>query len=249
MRKTLSCLMILALTALPLAAASDDQEHEDERLANCGKTLGEILNEPERSIPGFVLDRADCVIMVPGVKKANGFIFTAGFGGTYGRGAMTCRTGEKFEGPWGAPTMVALEGVNWGLAIGGTSTDILILVMNDSGANSILTSKAKIGGDLTATAGPVGRDVAAESDAMLRAELLTFARAKGLFAGMTLTGSSLRADGPANERIYGKKVDAKDVVLHGSDTPPAAAKLLLDTLTQKSPQKRVAPNGDTVGGK
>lgn len=241
--------MILALAVLPLAGASDDEEREDKRLDNCGKTLAEILNEPEHSIPQFVLDRADCVIMLPGVKKANGFIFTGGFGGTFGRGAMTCRTGEKFDGSWGAPTMVALEGFNWGLAAGGASTDILILVMNDSGANSILTSKAKVGGNLTATAGPVGRDVAAESDAMLHSELLTFARAKGLFAGMTLTGSSLRPDGPANEKIYGKKVDAKDVVLHGSDTPPAAAKLLLDTLNQKSPKKHVSENGDTVGGK
>jgi lipid-binding SYLF domain-containing protein len=249
MRKMISFLMVLALVALPLtASAGDDEEREDKRLDNCGKTLAEILNEPERSVPQFVLDRADCVIMLPGVKKANGFIFTGGFGGTFGRGAMTCRSGEKFDGPWGAPTMVALEGFNWGLAAGGASTDILILVMNDSGANSILTSKAKVGGNLTATAGPVGRDVAAESDAMLHSELLTFARAKGLFAGMTLTGSSLRPDGPANEKIYGKKVDAKDVVLHSSDTPPAGAKLLLDTLNQKSPKKRLAPNGDTVGG-
>ncbi len=249
MRKMISFLMVLALVALPLAAsAGDDEEREDKRLDNCGKTLAEILNEPERSVPQFVLDRADCVIMLPGVKKANGFIFTGGFGGTFGRGAMTCRSGEKFDGAWGAPTMVALEGFNWGLAAGGASTDILILVMNDSGANSILTSKAKVGGNLTATAGPVGRDVAAESDAMLHSELLTFARAKGLFAGMTLTGSSLRPDGPANEKIYGKKVDAKDVVLHSSDTPPAGAKLLLDTLNQKSPKKRLAPNGDTVGG-
>jgi lipid-binding SYLF domain-containing protein len=144
--------------------------------------------------------------------------------------------------------MVALEGFNWGLAAGGASTDILILVMNDSGAKSILTSKAKVGGNLTATAGPVGRDVAAESDAMLHSELLTLARAKGLFAGMTLTGSTLRPDGPANEKVYGKKVDAKDVVLHSSDAPPAGAKLLLDTLNEKSPKKHLAPNGDTVGG-
>ena len=242
MQKAIAYLMALAMVALPLAAKDkDDDEHEDQRLENCGKTLNEILNEPERGLPQFVLDHSYCVIMLPGVKKANGFIFTGGFGGTFGRGAMTCRTGEKFDGPWGAPTMVALEGVTWGLAIGGASADILITVMNDKGANSILTSKAKLGGDVTATAGPVGRDAAAESDAMLKSELLTFARAKGLFAGVQLSGSTLRPDGPANEKIYGKKVDAKDVVLHGSDTPPAGAKLLLDSLNMRSPKRRETP--------
>ena len=212
--------MMLALFSLPLAAAGDE-EHEDTRLENCGKILNEILNEPEHGMPQFILDRAYCVIMLPGTKRGNGFIFTAGFGGQFGRGAMTCRTGDKFDGPWGAPTMVALEGITWGLAAGGASTDILITVMNEDGANSILTSKAKLGGNVSATAGPVGRDAAAESDAMLKSELLTFARAKGLFAGAELQGSTLRADGPANEKIYGKKINAKDVVLHGADTPPA----------------------------
>lgn len=236
MRKAIAFLMMLTLVSLPLVAG-DDEEREDKRLENCGKILNEILNEPEHGMPQFVLDRSYCVIMLPGTKKGNGFIFTGGFGGTFGRGAMTCRTGEKFDGPWGAPTMVALEGVTWGLALGGASTDILITVMNDKGASSILTSKTKLGGDVTATAGPVGRDAAAESDAMMKSELLTFARAKGLFAGAQLSGSTLRADGPANEKIYGKKVDAKDVVLHGSDAPPAAAKLLLDSLTQRSPKR------------
>ena len=241
MRKLLTFLTIATLFTLPLAAG-ENEEREDKRLENCGKILNEILNEPEHGMPQFILDRAYCVIMLPGTKKGNGFIFTGGFGGTFGRGAMTCRTGDKFEGPWGAPTMVALEGVTWGLAAGGASADILVLVMNDKGASSILTSKAKLGGDVTATAGPVGRDAAAESDAMMKSELLTFARAKGLFAGAQLSGSTLRADGPANEKIYGKKVDAKDVVLHGSDAPPAAAKLLLDTLNQRSPKKHDAPS-------
>jgi SH3 domain-containing YSC84-like protein 1 len=240
MRKAIVFLMMLTLVSLPLLAG-EDEEREDKRLENCGKILNEILNEPEHGMPQFILDRAYCVIMLPGTKKGNGFIFTGGFGGTFGRGAMTCRTGEKFDGPWGAPTMVALEGVTWGLALGGASADILVLVMNDKGASSILTSKTKLGGDVTATAGPVGRDAAAESDAMMKSELLTFARAKGLFAGAQLSGSTLRADGPANEKIYGKKVDAKDVVLHGSDAPPAAAKLLLDTLNQRSPKKHEGP--------
>ena len=242
MRKLIALFMLLTMVSLPLLAGEED-EREDKRLENCGKILNEILNEPEHGMPQYVLDRSYCVIMLPGVKKANAWIFSAGFGGTFGRGAMTCRTGEKFEGPWGAPTMVALEGVTWGMAIGGASTDILILVMNEKGASSILTSKTKLGGDVTATAGPVGRDAAAESDAMMKSELLTFARAKGLFAGAQLSGSTLRADGPANEKIYNKKVDAKDVVLHGSDAPPDAAKFLLDTLNKRSPTRREGSGG------
>jgi lipid-binding SYLF domain-containing protein len=232
-------LLACTVALLPIAAAAkdkDDEEREDKRLENCGKTLNEILNAAEHGLPQYLLDKSYCIIMLPGVKRANGFIFTGGFGGTFGRGAMTCRSGEQYDGAWGAPTMVALEGVTWGLALGGASADILILVMNDKGANAVLTTKAKLGGDVTATAGPVGRDAAAESDASLRSEMLTYSRAKGLFAGMQLSGSTLRADGSANEKIYGKQVDAKDLV-HSSEAPPAPAKELTDTLNQKSPQR------------
>jgi lipid-binding SYLF domain-containing protein len=149
---------------------------------------------------------------------------------------MTCRSGPNFDGPWGAPTMVALEGVNWGFEGGGQTADILITVMNPQGANSLLTTKAKIGGDVTATAGPVGRDNAAEEDVVLHSELLTYSRSKGLFAGAGLTGSTLRADGPANTKLYGHHMNAKDVVLHGAEKPPDSAKLLLDTLNKQSPK-------------
>lgn len=240
MRKAIALAAIIALSVSTLMAGDEKDEREDKRLESCGKIFGEIMNVPEAT-PRFVLDHADCVIVLPGVKKGNGFIFTAGFGGTFGRGAMTCRSGEHFDGPWGAPTMVALEGMNWGLAAGGASSDVLIFVMNPSGASSVLTTKAKIGGNASATAGTVGRDVAAEEDVALHSELVTFARAKGLLAGITLTGSTLRADGPANEKIYGKKIDAKDVVLHGAEKPPAAAKLLLDTLNTQSPKNLSDP--------
>lgn len=238
MRKAIALMFVLALAALPLAGQND--EREESRLQHCGKVLSEIMNVPETA-PQFVLDRADCIVVLPAVIKGNGFIITAGFGGTFGRGAMTCRTGEHFDGPWGAPTMVALEGMSWGAGLGGEAVDILIFVMNPSGASSILTDKAKIGGSASASAGPVGRDVAAESDVMLHSVLLTFSRAKGLFAGAELTGSTLRADGPANKKLYGKKVNAKDVVLHSADPPPDAAKLLLDTLNQRSPKNLSDP--------
>jgi SH3 domain-containing YSC84-like protein 1 len=237
MRRAIALMAMMTLSVLPLLAG---EEREDKRLEHAGKVLGEIMNVPETA-PKYILDRADCVIVMPGVKKGSAFIFSAGFGGTFGRGAMTCRTGQHFDGPWGAPTMVALEGMSWGMEIGGESIDILIFVMNPDGANSILTTKAKIGGNATAAAGTVGRDVAAESDVALHSALVTFARAKGLFAGAALTGSTLRADGPANTKLYGKKVDAKDVVLHSADTPPAPAKLLLDTLNQQSPKNLSDP--------
>jgi lipid-binding SYLF domain-containing protein len=234
MRKAVAFLIAAALVALPVVSADDDREAA--RLASSAKVFDEIMNVPETA-PRFVLDRADCVIIIPGVVKGNGWILTLGFGGSFGRGAMSCRTGEHFDGPWGAPSMVALEGMNWSIIAGGGEVmDILIFVMNPGGANSILTSKVKVGGDASATAGPVGRDVAAESDAILHAELLTFSRAKGLFAGVALTASTLRADGRANEKVYGKKVDAKDVVLHGAEPPPDAAKALIDALSKWSPK-------------
>jgi SH3 domain-containing YSC84-like protein 1 len=237
MRKTMAILLISAMAALPVIATDKPNDQtEESRLAKAAKVFDEIMGVPE-STPRFVMDRADCVIIMPSVIKGNAWIFSFGFGGSFGRGAMSCRTGEHFDGPWGAPTMVALEGVNWSplMAGGGEVMDILIFVMNPGGANSVLTTKAKIGGDASATAGTVGRDVAAESDAILHSTLLTFARAKGLFAGIALTGSTLRADGPANTKVYGKKVNAKDVVLHASEPAPESAKALLDTLNKWSP--------------
>jgi lipid-binding SYLF domain-containing protein len=237
MRKTMALLLMSAMAALPVAGVDKPRDQtEESRLAKSAKVFDEIMGVPE-STPRFVMDRADCVIIMPSVIKGNAWIFSLGFGGSFGRGAMSCRTGEHFDGPWGAPTMVALEGVNWSplMAGGGEVMDILIFVMNPGGANSVLTTKAKIGGDASATAGTVGRDVAAESDAILHSTLLTFARAKGLFAGIALTGSTLRADGPANTKVYGKKVNAKDVVLHGGEPVPDSAKDLLDTLNKWSP--------------
>jgi SH3 domain-containing YSC84-like protein 1 len=242
--RALALMMAAAVAAFPQATAPQappGNERSQDRLQNCGKVLGEILGGPHLGLD-YALDRADCVIILPDVIKGNGFIFTLGFGGSFGRGAMTCRSGPNFDGPWGAPTMVALEGVNWGFEGGGQTADILITVMNPEGANSLLTTKAKFGGDVTATAGPVGRMGAAEEDAVLHAELLTYSRSKGLFAGAGLTGSTMRADGPANTKLYGHHVNAKDVVLHGAEKPPDSAKLLLDTLNKQSPKRLSGAN-------
>jgi lipid-binding SYLF domain-containing protein len=169
--------------------------------------------------------------VIPSVLK-----FAIGIGGSYGRGAMTCRSGEDFQGPWGAPTMMALEGGSFGLQLGGQATDFVLLVMNQGGGRSILSSKVKLGADASAAAGPKGRAAEADTDVAMRAEVLTYSRSRGLFAGISLEGSTLRPDNDANERIYGKKIPAKDIVLHGAVPVPASAKLLIGTLNQHSPK-------------
>ena len=184
-----------AMTALLLAIGSwaDDKEKDEDRLKNAGTVLTEILNIPD-DIPQDLLDKADCVVIFPSVLKA-AFVV----GGSYGRGAMTCRRGENFNGPWGAPSMMALEGGSVGFQIGGQATDFVLLVMNDRGANGILSSKVKLGADASVAAGPVGRNASAETDVSMRAEILSYSRARGLFAGVSLEGSTIRPDNDANQ--------------------------------------------------
>ena len=229
LKPMMSSVLALAL-ALPLAAV--DNKKETDRLENCGLILKEILDIPD-DIPQDLLDKSECVIVYPSVLKA-AFIV----GGSYGRGAMTCRTGEHFTGPWSAPTMMALEGGSVGFQIGGQATDFVLLVMNDRGAHSILKSKVKLGADASAAAGPVGRNASAETDVTMRAEILTYSRARGLFAGISLAGSSVRPDNDANARIYGKKVEAESIIFKGAVAVPPAAQKLISLLNQKSPKTK-----------
>jgi lipid-binding SYLF domain-containing protein len=222
------CLGLIPLLASPVFG----QKKEEERVENSGTVLGEILNAPD-SIPQSVLDKADCVVILPSVVK-----FAVGIGGSYGRGVMTCRGGKDFQGKWGAPTMMALEGGSAGLQLGGQATDFVLLLMNSRSASSILTSKVKLGGDASAAAGPVGRTASAETDVTLRAEVLTYSRARGLFAGVSLAGSTLRPDNDANEHLYGKKIDAKDIVLTGGTPAPQCSQKLLAALTKASPTNK-----------
>jgi lipid-binding SYLF domain-containing protein len=228
LKPMMSSLLALAI-ALPLAATD---KKETDRLENCGLVLKEILDIPD-DIPQDLMDKAECVIVYPSVLKA-AFVI----GGSYGRGAMTCRTGEHFTGPWSAPTMMALEGGSIGFQIGGQATDFVLLVMNDRGAHAILKSKVKLGGDASAAAGPVGRNASAETDVTMRAEILTYSRARGLFAGVSLAGSSVRPDNDANARIYGRKVDAGSIIFNGAVAVPPAAQKLISLLNQKSQKKR-----------
>ena len=231
MLKRMTCsLLALALVTLPLSAA--DNKKEVDRLENCGMVLKEILDIPD-DIPQDLLDKAECVIVYPSVLKA-AFVL----GGSYGRGAMTCRTGEHFTGPWSAPTMMALEGGSVGFQIGGQATDFVLLVMNDRGAHAILKSKVKLGADASAAAGPKGRNAAAETDVTMRAEILTYSRARGLFAGISLAGSSVRPDHDANARVYGKKIEAEAIIFNGAVAVPPAAQKFIAALNQKSPRHK-----------
>jgi SH3 domain-containing YSC84-like protein 1 len=235
MRKMMSCLSSIILGVLPLLAGvanASDQIKADERLRNSGTVLKEILDVPD-NIPQDLLDKADCVVVFPSVLKA-AFIV----GGSYGRGAMSCRKGENFKGSWGAPTMMALEGGSFGFQIGGEATDFVLLVMNERGASGILASKVKLGGDASVAAGPVGRDASADTDATLRAEILSYSRARGLFAGVSLEGSTIRPDNGDNRRVYGREIPARDIVLTGVVAAPPAAEQLISTLDAKTPKHR-----------
>jgi len=236
MKNVLSALLMLVLAGIPAMftastlRADDDTTKDEDRIKNAGQVVKEIMNIPD-NIPQSLIDKADCVIVFPSVLKA-AFIV----GASYGRGVMTCRRGDNFDGRWGAPSMMALEGASFGFQAGAQATDFVLLVMNEDGAKGILASKVKIGGDASAAAGPVGRNASAETDVTLRAQILTYSRARGLFAGVSLAGSTVRPDNDANERIYGKKISARDIVLHGAVPPPPSAALLLSTLRKHSPK-------------
>jgi SH3 domain-containing YSC84-like protein 1 len=208
------------------------QKKEQDRVSNAGTVMQEIVNIPD-DIPQDVLDKADCVVVLPSVLK-----FALGIGGSYGRGVMTCRGAKDFKGPWGAPAMMALEGGSFGLQLGGQATDFVLLLMSPRSAQNILTSKVKLGGDVSAAAGPVGRTASAETDATMRAEILSYSRARGLFAGVSLAGSTLRADNSANQNLYGKALSAQDIVFKKAVAAPPCAELLLATLNKKSPRNK-----------
>ncbi len=231
MKKFLSFFFAIAMVS-PLLRA---QEHEADRVKNAGEVLKEILNIPD-NIPKSILDDAECVAVFPSVKK-----FAVGLGGNYGRGVMTCRSGAHFTGPWGPPAMMALEGVNFGFQLGGQATDFVLLVVNPKGLESILKSKVKLGADAAAAIGPKGRDAQAATDVLMHAEILTYSRSRGLFAGVSLEGSTLRADNSATEKLYGRKLSAREIVIdHKAATPPSG-RLLVSTLDKASPKNMSDP--------
>jgi SH3 domain-containing YSC84-like protein 1 len=226
MKRSLVIAVCLSFAAGAVYAATKEQK----RLENCGLVLQEVLNIPD-NLPRQVLDKAECVIVFPSVMKV-----AFGMGKEYGRGAMVCRTGKEFNGPWGAPAMYALEGDSIGMQIGGEATDLILLVMNQKGAASILSSKIKLGGDASAAAGPIGRDASANTDLWMRAEILSYSRSRGLFAGISLEGSTLRQDKKANERIYGRKITARTILLGNKVAIPRTGRHLVRVLQANAPR-------------
>ena len=232
MKKLLALLMVCASFTLAYGA---DSEKEQERVKDSGEVLKEILNIPD-DIPQDLLDKAECVVVLPSVKKA-----AFGIGGSYGRGVMICRGGPHYTGLWGPPALYALEGASIGFQLGGQATDFVLLVMNPKGARSLLSSKVKLGADASAAAGPKGRTAESATDVVMSAEILSYSRNKGLFAGVSLEGSTLRSDGSANENLYGQKLSAKDIILRGRVKHPECAAELVALLNKKSPKNRSDP--------
>lgn len=229
-RSILAVLAITTLATLTFAKEENKGKREQDRLQNADLVMQEILKVPD-NIPQDLLDKARCVIVMPSVLKA-AFVV----GGSYGRGTMVCRTGKNFTGPWGAPPMYALEGGSVGFQIGGEATDFVFLVMNNRGANSLLHSKVRLGADASAAAGPVGRLASADTDAYMRSEILSYSRARGVFAGISLEGSTLRPDNGANRALYGRSVSAAEIINGAEVQTPAAAKDVIAVLQKASPQ-------------
>lgn len=226
-------MLVVALSILLIASiAVSGEEEEKERLQNAATVLQEILNVPD-DIPQELLDKAECVVVFPSVKEG-AFIV----GGTYGRGAMVCRSGQDFTGSWGPPAMYALEGGSIGFQIGGQAADLVLLAMNPRGIDSLLDSKVKLGADAAVAAGPKGRNALAATDAYMRAEILSYSRSRGLFAGVSLEGSTLRPDEDANEDVYGREITAREIVMGNAVSVPESGQRLVSVLEQASPQNK-----------
>jgi len=230
MLRFFNVVVCLVLASVALGAATSNKEQG--RLENCGTVMQEILAVPD-NIPQALLETAECVIVIPSMTKV-----AVGVGGSYGRGAMVCRTGKAYDGPWGSPAMYSLEGGSFGLQLGGESTDVVFLVMNNRGVDALLSSKVKLGGNASAAAGPKGRSLEASTDASMRAEILSYSRSRGLFAGVSLEGTSLRPDDDANAQVYGRKLSARSIVAGDGILTPASGRAFVDVLQKNAPHNQ-----------
>ena len=230
----LTLIIVLAASPLLLLAQEEKEEAGTERtrIQESGDVLKQILDAPDKGIPGSVLNGAKCVIVMPSVKK-----LAVGIGGTYGRGVMSCRTGADYTGAWSAPIMMASSGGNIGFQIGGQATDFVIIVMNDQGAKSLLTNKVKLGADASIAAGPVGRTAEASTNASMQAQMLSYSLSRGIFGGVSLSGATLRPDGGANENLYGRKVSGQEIIEVKVPTPPEAGELISQLQRTQTEQK------------
>ncbi|MGO9230747.1 MAG: lipid-binding SYLF domain-containing protein [Bryobacteraceae bacterium] len=222
--------LTLAITVgATLLVAQDDTRKTDDRLNDAASLFSEIMTAPDRALPQRVLDRASCIVLVPGMMKGAFML-----GGKYGRGFSICRAASG-EG-WGPPAAIRIEGGSFGLQIGFSSSDVVLLVMNERGMKRLTQDKFTLGGEATVAAGPLGRDATAQTDALMTAEILSWSRSKGLFAGISLDGATLRNDLDENRNMYGKTWTSRQILTSGA-TPPASAKKLLDVLAKYSPKK------------
>jgi lipid-binding SYLF domain-containing protein len=227
-------LLAMAFLATSILCFPQDQQKEErgkterERVTESGDVLKQILDMPDKGVPLSVLRDSRCVIIMPSVKK-----LALGIGATYGRGVMTCRTGDDYKGPWSAPIMMASSGGNIGFQIGGEATDFVIIAMNDQGAKSLVSNKVKLGADASVAAGPVGRTAEASTNASMKAQMLSYSRSRGVFGGVSLSGATLRPDGDANENLYGRKVTPQEIMA-GKVTMPPEAEKLIGTLTSQT---------------
>jgi SH3 domain-containing YSC84-like protein 1 len=240
-RRHLGLALCLVVAAATVAAQNKekDQNKEQERLAACGVVMSEVLNVPD-NLPQEILDNAECVIVIPSVTKV-----ALGLGGSYGRGAMVCRSGKAFNGSWGAPAMYAIDGGSFGIQIGAEATDLVLMIMNPRGVDALLSNRIKLGGEASAAAGPKGRNIQAATDASMRAEILSYSRSRGLFAGISLEGTSLRPDDDATEQVYGRRITARQVVTGTSVSVPASGQALVDVLQKRAPYNP----SDKAGGR
>lgn len=232
MKKLVVCFALVLMSVMAFGA---NDEREEDRVKDAGHVMKEILNIPD-DIPQDLLDKAECIVVLPSVKKG-----AFGIGGSYGRGIMVCRSGEHYKGKWGAPALYALEGISIGFQLGGQATDFVLLVMNPKGAESLLYSKVKLGADASAAAGPKGRTAEGATDIVMNAEILSYSRNKGLFAGVSLEGSTLRSDGSANRKLYGRDLTAKEIIRQGKVGIPPSARELVSILDRKSPVNKSDP--------
>jgi lipid-binding SYLF domain-containing protein len=220
---------MIALGSLCSAAVAANEVND--RVVKAAVVLKEVINIPENGIPQDLLNKCTCVAVIPSMKKG-GFIF----GAAYGKGVISCRT-DNGSGPWSAPSMMQLQGGSFGLQIGAQEVDLVLVVMNLGGLESLMDSKFTLGGDASVAAGPVGRTSSAETDAWMTAKILAYSRSRGLFGGLTLKGNTFRADKDANFVLYGKPVTARDILLHRSTDIPKDVKIFVDELTRISPKK------------
>jgi lipid-binding SYLF domain-containing protein len=219
---------IVVIVAFTVSAQAQLDDKVADRLWESANILNELMGAPDGGVPKELIQRAECVAVIPAVKKV-----AIGLGGNYGRGVVSCRL-DAGKGPWGSPSMISLSGGSFGFQLGGQSTDVVMLLMTPDSIKHLLKDKVTLGADVSAAAGPKGREASAQTNATMRSEILTYARSRGLFAGISIKGASLRPDKDANKSLYGRDVEAKDLLMGGKVEIPEPARKFLDSLSRST---------------